>query len=95
MHDKGIETKHAPGDADVLIVDTVVESWLLSPTVLLGEDTDVLVLLLYYCQSESETLIFRPNHSEKKKRLKIWDIKKTKDIFDHQRLASCCPISML
>jgi hypothetical protein len=84
MEDRGIKTKQALGDADVLIADTAVESSLSSPTVLLGEDTDLLVLLLYHCQSESETLIFRPNHREKNKTIRIWDIKKTKNILGNE-----------
>lgn len=48
MHSNGIETKHASADADVLIAKTAVESSILHPTILLGEDTDLLFLLLYY-----------------------------------------------
>ena len=41
------------GDADVDIVQAAVRSSLLHTTTLIGEDTDLLVLLLYYAQSDN------------------------------------------
>lgn len=73
MHPNGIETKHA-----VLIAKTAVESSTLHPTILLGEDTDLLVLLLYYYSFGSKNLIFKPNHDKKSTESKVWDINKTK-----------------
>lgn len=62
VHDKivGWGGGHANGDADVLIGKTAVISSLLNPTVLLGKDTYLLVLLFYCCEPDSETLIFTP-----------------------------------
>ena len=48
LHKIGSETHHAQDDADVLIVKTAVESARSRPTVLVGDDTDLLVLLCYY-----------------------------------------------
>ena len=42
------------GDADVDIVRAAVGSSLLHTTTLIGEDTDLLVLLLYYAQRDSK-----------------------------------------
>ena len=42
------------GDADVDIVQAEVRSSLLHTSTLIGEDTDLLVLLLYYAQSDSK-----------------------------------------
>lgn len=73
MHPNGIETKHA-----VLIAKTAVESSTLHPTILLGEDTDLLVLLLYYYSFGSKNLIFKPDHDKKSTESKVWDVNKTK-----------------
>ncbi|CAC5426498.1 unnamed protein product [Mytilus coruscus] len=79
MVEKGIETKHADADADVLIALTAIESSKTKPTVLLGEDTDLLVLLLYHPDVTSNLLIFKSgNVSKVKTHIKIWDILKTK-----------------
>lgn len=83
MNLHGIETKHASADADVLIAKTAIQSSIGKPTILLGEDTDLLVLLLYFLESESNELIFKPNH-EKKTKSKLWDINKTKRILGNE-----------
>ncbi|VDI69502.1 Hypothetical predicted protein [Mytilus galloprovincialis] len=90
MHSNGIETKHASADADVLIAKTAVESSISHPTILLGEDTDLLVLLLYYYNFGSKNLIFKPNH-DKKTKSKIWDINKTKVVLG-QDMCKVLPI---
>ena len=48
----GCETRHAKGDADVLILETIVQSAMSCETTLVGDDTDLLVLLcsLFSCQ---------------------------------------------
>ena len=53
-------TYHAKGDADVLIVKTAVESARERNTVLVGDDTDLLVLLCFYTSSDSFDLYFKP-----------------------------------
>ena len=50
---------NAHGDADVDIVKTAVETSLQHTTTLIGDDTDLLVLLLYYPQGEVMNLYFR------------------------------------
>ena len=44
----GFEVHNAPGDADVLIVSTAVTVAMKKTTVLVGEDTDLLILLLHH-----------------------------------------------
>ena len=44
----GFKVIHAPEDVDVLAAKTAVENSLMQKTVVIGEGTDVLVLLLYY-----------------------------------------------
>ena len=43
----GCETRHAKGDADVLIVETTVQYAMSCETTLVGDDTDLLVLLCF------------------------------------------------
>ena len=54
------KTYHAPGDADLLIVQKVVQSATTSKTVLVGEDTDLIVLLCYHASLDSHDLFFHP-----------------------------------
>ena len=77
LDSNGIETKKAPSDADLLPTTTDVQSSITRPTIILGEDTDLLILLLYYYECGSMQLIFRPNHDKKTVKSKIWDIGKT------------------
>ena len=46
---------HASGDADVLIIQKAAQS---AETILIGEDTDLLVLLCYYTTPELHPLYF-------------------------------------
>ena len=47
LEESGIRVEHAAADADVLIVNVALERARTKPTVLLGNDTDLSVLLLY------------------------------------------------
>ena len=46
----GCQVFHAKEDADLLIVQKAVEAAKTTKTVLVGDDTDLLVLLLYYAE---------------------------------------------
>ncbi len=72
------KTHHASGDADLLIVQKTVQSATSSNTVLVGDDTDLIVLLCYHAKLESHDLFFRPEPKKNTKKLRIWDIKATK-----------------
>lgn len=74
---KGYSTVHATGDADVLIVNTAISKARSFPTVLVGDDTDLLVLLLHYGELEARDLFFRPEPRQQGTR-RAWDIKKAK-----------------
>ena len=62
------KTYHAPGDADLLIVQKAVQSATTSNTVLVGEDTDLIVLLCYHARLDSHDLFFRPEPKKKHKK---------------------------
>jgi hypothetical protein len=63
--------RHAQGAADRLIVLTAVECTKTSQVVVIGEDTDLLVLLCYFAEPKSKSLILR---SDKTQNGRLWDI---------------------
>lgn len=62
------KTYHAPGDADFLIVQKAVQSAKTSTTVLVGENTDLIVLLCYHASLDFHDLFFRPEPKKKHKK---------------------------
>ena len=56
----GCDVFHATSDADVLIVQKAIESADNQDTTLVGDDTDLLVLLLYHTKLTSYNLFFAP-----------------------------------
>lgn len=78
MQQKGCHTIQAEGDADLDIVKATVTMSYFKSTTLIGEDTDLLVLLLYYASQESKDLYFR---SDKDKETSyVYDIKALKQL---------------
>ena len=73
---KGIRTKHAKGDADCLIIKEALHAASLSPTVVIGEDTDLLVLLLHHVTSQMNTVYFTSG-TLKKQQVKLWNIQES------------------
>jgi hypothetical protein len=73
----GCEVYHALSDADVLIAQKAIESATELKTVLVGDDTDLLVLLLHQTKDTSNDLFFAPEPKKNAKR-RVWDIKKAK-----------------
>ena len=77
--EKKCKVYHAPGDADVLIVQKVVQSATLMDTALVGEDTDLLILLCYRASLDSYNTFFRPEPKKNMKKPKVWNIKAVKE----------------
>ena len=50
---------HAEEDADRLIVETVMESPFNHPTIVIADDTDVLILLIHYAPTSSQGLFLQ------------------------------------
>ncbi|XP_065915240.1 uncharacterized protein [Dysidea avara] len=70
---------HSPGDADVMIVQKAVESATVTDTVLVGDDTDLLVLLCYHACLNSHTIFFKPEPKRTTtKKLRVWNISAAK-----------------
>lgn len=75
---------NAHDDADVLIVKTAIASAADNFTILIGEDTDLLVLLLYHGKFESKNIIFKTMRTGMKT-VKVWDIQKTKSLLKEDK----------
>ena len=60
FEEAGCLTAHARSDADVLIIQTAIQSSKTVNTVVVGEDTDLLVLLLHHAHMDGKELYFRP-----------------------------------
>ncbi|KAK4312183.1 hypothetical protein Pmani_007683 [Petrolisthes manimaculis] len=56
---------------------------LVHTTTLIGEDTDILVLLLYYAQRDSKDLYYRSGKAKADGRFKVYDIKHLQEILGH------------
>ena len=78
LQEDNCPTFHDEGDADVLIVKTAVESARERNTVLVGDDTDLLVLLCFYTRSDSFDLYFKPEPKANSRR-RVWNMKKVKE----------------
>ena len=69
----------ANGDADLLIVKTAVQAARSHNSVLVGDDTDLLVLvMLYHGEMDANDLFFIPQPKQHSKTRRVWNIKKTK-----------------
>ena len=78
LTEAGCKSIHASGDADVLIVQTAVKSATTSDTVVVGDDTDLLVLLCFYSDMGAHDLYFIPEPKKSSSKRRLWDIKRTK-----------------
>ena len=69
------ETNNASGDADLLIVLKAVQSAATKTTVLVGDKTDLIVLLCYYASLNSHDLFFRPEPKKTTRKPRTWNLK--------------------
>ena len=53
-----LQAIQSSGDADVLIVQTAIRSAVTRPTVVIGEDTDLLILLLHHVNQGCHRIFF-------------------------------------
>ena len=77
----GCETHHAKGDADVIIVQTAVQSASSRQTILVGDDTDLIVLLCFHTTDDICDIFFRPElKTGTKKNPRCWNIKHVQNV---------------
>ena len=70
----GCKVIHSQSDADVLIAETTVECSKEQPTVLVADDTDLLVLLLHKVENTCQKVFLMPQQHGKKGKMKLWCI---------------------
>ena len=76
----GCTVHHATADADLHIAVKAVESARMTPTAVIGDDTDLLILLCYHGELFSKPLFFMPEPKKRsKKPRRIWNINQTKE----------------
>ncbi len=81
LQNEGCQVHNARGDADLLIVTTALEAAIKTCTVVVGDDTDLLILLLYHMTAESCNIYLRPEPKQSmKKQLKVWNIRLVKGV---------------
>ena len=69
---------YASTDADLLIVQKAIESAANTDTILVGDDTDLLVILCYHASLDSCSLYFQPVARRKTKYRRIWHAQSVK-----------------
>ena len=74
LEENGIPVQHAQGDADCVIVQVALRSAMEYTTVLVGEDTDLLILLLFHVKSDMKDVFFSSTRASATRR---WEIKRT------------------
>ena len=74
----GMKTLHAKCDADLLIVKTAVRYASTGTTILVGDDTDLLVLLCKIADMNSNPIYFTPRQKQKAEEATVWNIQDTK-----------------
>ena len=84
MQQKGCHVIHAEGDADVDITKAAITASSYSSTTLIGKDTELLGLLLYYEELDSNNLYFRSD----KDRITpyVYNIRILKQLLGHEFL---------
>jgi len=91
LQQSGCSTIHAGGDADLLIVQTAIQSSRSITTVIIGDDTDLLVLLCHHAEMNANELFFKLEPKQRSKTRKTWNTKRTKTTLG----ANVCPNVLL
>ena len=82
LRQKGCPTIQAPEDADLYIVLEAMKQAEKNSTVIIGADTDLLALSIYYFDETAHKNVYISGHwssqSSKKHNIKYWDVKRLK-----------------
>ena len=66
-------------DADIDVVKAIVERSRHCTTTLVGEDTDLLILLLHYSRTDNEIIYFRSDANKQSKERRVYNINLLKE----------------
>ena len=75
-----MQCRSCKNDADVLIVLTAVASARHTETVLVGDDTDLLVLLLHHVEMDAHEVLLKSKPKKSAQQNKIWCIRQSKQL---------------
>ncbi len=90
LEEAGCLTAHARSDADVLIMQTAIQSAKTVDTVVVGKDTNLLILLLYHADMDGNELYFRPELKQNAKSIRVRNIKTSKESLNRVFIPNCC-----
>lgn len=93
LESQGCHTEQARADADLLIVQTAIAALeeTTKPTILVGDDTDLLVLLCFHTKMTTSNLYFRPEPRHgTKKAARCWSISELKTKLGPQVCDNIC-----
>ena len=91
MNSHNITAIQSHGDADTLVVSTAVTAASFSNVVVIGEDTDILILLLHHYQHDNtHNMFFMTDKNVKDK--KIWNISEVKSKLSSKIIDCILPI---
>jgi hypothetical protein len=82
LNQRNVETVSSEGDADYLIVTTAIEHSQRTDTVVIGDDTDLLVLLLHH-GSKTNHKLFLLNQGKNENKGRCWDIFKIRNMLKY------------
>ncbi len=71
-------------------METAIQSAKTVDTVVVGEDTDLLILLLYHADMDGNELYFRPELKQNAKSIRVWNIETSKESLDRVFIPNCC-----
>jgi hypothetical protein len=71
LNEYDIRYKNAVDDADLFIAQTAVDCALSSEVIVIGEDTDLLVLLIHHVNQQCRWVIFKSDKMAINKKMKI------------------------
>ena len=74
MMEQQINVHHADDDADLLVVQTALDFARKNSTIVIGEDTDILVLLCHHIKTCHKQVIYGSAKRSQGKVCRIWDI---------------------
>ena len=78
MSNAGHKVAHLKDDADVPIVLAAVKSAQSCDTVVVGENTYLLILLCFHADVETHDLFLLPEEKRSSKKPRVWDMRRTK-----------------
>ncbi|CAC5420603.1 unnamed protein product [Mytilus coruscus] len=78
LKDGHVQVTHAEDDVDLMIVFTAIEKSEQHTTTVIGEDTDLLILLCYHSQDTINKIYFKLESKQNTHKIKIWDIIETR-----------------